>query len=125
VPLFAVFAAVVARGRRRFAVQHLAFSLHVLAWVFCFIPIGAYLIQWPLVLYLRRIHYAQGVLGYDGPVSLALALCLATYFGLAARRAYSMTWVRAVATGPLLAMSFYVCLQLYRALLFWVTLWSV
>jgi hypothetical protein len=125
VPLFALLTALVTLGRRRYAVQHLAFSLHVFAWIFCFIPVAHYAIQLPVVWYLTRVHYAQSALGYDGPISLALAICLAVYFALAVRRAYDLRWRRAAATGPLLVMCFYVSLQLYRALLFWVTFRSV
>lgn len=125
VPMFAVFVAIVTIGRRRFAVQHLAFSLHVFAWVFCFIPIAHYVILIPLDRYLTYVHYGQTELGYDGPMSLALAIGLATYFALAARRAYDLSWLRAIVTGPVLVICFYIALQLFRGLLFWVTLWSV
>ncbi|HEY4218742.1 MAG TPA: DUF3667 domain-containing protein [Gemmatimonadaceae bacterium] len=126
VPIFTLFVWFFTLGRRRFAVQHLTFSLHTFAFIFCMIPIANYLIEYPLVWILTRMHVSgNGELGFDAEISLAMAAWIGAYIALSVRRAYVMGWFRSIVTAIGLVGGLVIAMQLYRALLFRVTLWSV
>ncbi len=126
VPMFALFVGLFTIGRRRFVVQHLTFALHTFAFLFCFIPVASYVIQKPLVRILTWLNFkGNGDLGFDGQVSTAMGICIGIYIAMALRHAYGFGRTRSVITGAALVLGFDIALQAYRALLFWVTFWSI
>lgn len=50
---------------------------------------------------------------------------LITYLAISLRRVYDIRWARAGVSAALLGLMFYIVLQLYRALLFFVTFYSM
>jgi hypothetical protein len=126
VPMFALLTwLTTVGGGRKYAVQHVVFSLHVFAFLLCLAPLAHYFIDYALVWTLARLGATGGALGFDLETSVALGLVFAVYIGAALRRAYRFGRLRAIITAPLLTLGLYVCLTFYRGILFYVTMASV
>ncbi|MEO7181319.1 MAG: DUF3667 domain-containing protein [Gemmatimonadaceae bacterium] len=127
IPAFAAAAALIMLRRRRAPlVQHLVFALHTYSFVFILMVAARYLIYYPLNVALDHFGVAgNGPLGHDTPDGIALLAVLTTYLALSLRRVYDIGWARAGSSGVALGMIFFIVLQLYRALLFFVTFYSM
>jgi hypothetical protein len=127
VPMFAVLLGLVTidRWKKTRAVQHLVYSLHLYAFVFILFSVSAYLISWPIDFVLTRLHVPEGQYGYDEQESLGMVSVLVVYMALSLRRAYDLGRARSWITAILFAPGFYLVLQTYRMMLFFVTLFSM
>jgi hypothetical protein len=125
-PIFAVFVGLVTLGRsRRPLVQHVVFALHTLCFLLLFEIVSAYVIDRPLVWVLARLGVATGLYGYDDQISIVMLALLTTYLALAVRRAYGFSRRRAWPSGFAMAIGLFLTITIYRALLFFVTFYSM
>lgn len=124
VPMFAALVALVQVRRRRPAVQHLVFALHVFTTLLLLAIAQRYLVHIPLRLVgdFGSAEQANRVL--NDVIGLFMMTAMAVYAGLALRRAYGDGRVAAVLKGAFLGWSLLLVLGLYRYLLFYTVYWA-
>jgi hypothetical protein len=124
VPLFALFMAVAYLPARRYFTHHLVFSLHFYAFLLLLGIAGFIVVR--LVLTLLATAGARLTDStVDAAFALTTLLALAIYLYLALRVMYRERILTTVAKAASLAIAVGVVLQLYRLILFFVTLYSI
>jgi hypothetical protein len=126
IPPFAGLIALVVFGSgKHYSVRHVVFSLHFYA--FSFIAMPATLSATLLLVRAAKLVHVQGlsdktaVFGW----SMALNAIIAVYLTIALRRAYLLSPARAVVGGIVAAFGSSLILMSYRAMVFFVTCYSV
>lgn len=120
-PMFAAMLALLQIRRRRTALEHLTFSLHLYAVLLLVAISQRYLVQWPIRLWIRLTgHEAK----WDMLITAFVLGSVMIYCALAIRRVYGDRWPGTMAKTLVLSVWIMVVLALYRALLFSVTFWS-
>lgn len=122
VPMMAVLIGALHPLRRRPAVAHLVFSLHLYTVLLLLAIVQRYLVQWPLRLWVSLTGIEQGP--WDELITGFILLSIGLYTTLALRRVYSDGWFGAAARSAVVAFGLLVVLVLYRMLLFYITFWS-
>lgn len=121
IPVFAATLAVLFWFRRYFF-EHLVFATHYYSFVLLAIFVWAFGFDFmvrPLER-ARRLH-----INPEDAATLILSITLAVYLFLALRRVYGTGTVRSVLRAAALSGTFFLNLQLYRLLLFFVTMWMM
>jgi hypothetical protein len=124
VPMFAALVALVQVRRRRPAVQHLVFALHVFTTLLLLAIAQRYLLHLPL--------RALGIFGSEAQanrilnelIGIFMMSAMAVYTGLGLRRAYGDGVPAAIVKGAFLGWSLLLVLGLYRYLLFYTVYWA-
>lgn len=120
VPVFALAIAIVSFGMRRYAVEHLVFSLHYYSFFLLYLSVfssATTVVLWGL----EMAGKVPSDTTVDRVVSILMLLCLGAYLSIAIRVVYENEWwVSAVKAGVLVWASVEI-LYLYRFVLFLVT----
>jgi hypothetical protein len=124
IPMFAVAVAGVSIRRRRFAVQHLVFSVHVFAMLLILIPAVGLPVELPLRLWARWRGAPLPWQVVDQVVSSVLLVAFGTYVALALRRAYGDGPVAAAAKAVVLCVALAAAVFAYRFVLFFTVFWT-
>ncbi|MCH8961932.1 MAG: DUF3667 domain-containing protein [Bacteroidetes bacterium] len=127
IPLFALLMkGVFIRRRRAYFVKHLVFSFHFYAYLMLLVVFFG----WMLALLVEALKAVFGPGWYlwfrsDSGISLLLFFMIVGYLFFALRRAFDQKIVFALATAFLLSVGMYYVLLLYRALLFFITFYTI
>lgn len=122
VPMIAVGVAAVGHRRRSLA-HHVVFAFHVTAAVLLYSVALYAVFEKPLALWMQRGGRPVDWGLWDAWGSAAGALMIGTYTATALRRAYDLTRRRAVLGALAMIVTWFVAIQLYRTLLFFLTFW--
>jgi hypothetical protein len=124
VPMFAAIVGIVNVRRRRYALQHLVFSLHAFSVLFLILLTVAVAVEVPLKWWARArgidLHWQVT----DQTVSSAVILAFGTYAALALRRAYGDGRAAAIAKAAALCVALGLVLFAYRFVLFFTVFWA-
>jgi hypothetical protein len=124
VPAFGVFVAVIAATRRRYALQHLVFSLHAFsALMIILVTVGA-AVEFPFSAWVRWRGEMPSWQVFDQIATSAILVTFGTYVALALRRVYEDGRAGAVAKAAILCVALGVVLFAYRFVLFFTTFWA-
>jgi hypothetical protein len=124
VPLFALLLAAVYVTTRRYYVHHLVFSLHLYAFILLF-QIVAFVAVGALLSLLSAAGVRLADTTIDGWFGLTTLVLLGTYLFIALRAAYGERTLTTALKAAALAFGIGIVLQLYRFILFFVTLYSI
>jgi hypothetical protein len=124
VPMFAVAVGLVSVRRRRYAVQHVVFSLHAFSALLLLLFTVAPAVGVPLAWAVRAGVARLSSQALDYAMTTALALTFGPYLALGLRRAYGDGWVAAAGKAVLLWIGLAVTLLTYRFVLFFTTFWA-
>ncbi|HRP87271.1 MAG TPA: DUF3667 domain-containing protein [Gammaproteobacteria bacterium] len=125
IPLFAIWPGMLNLRRRRHAIEHLVFATHFMSLVL----LAALAQMWLM----RSIHAAlQSLAGVDVALlqsdpfnSMVLGLLMAAWLAAAVRVYYRRSWPAAVLQCLALVVLFLLSTQVFRAVLFFTTWWSL
>ena len=118
VPIFALLTAIVAFDKRKLFFDHLIFSLEYFSFVIfvCTVFLSYLLIG--ISVFIK--------LNWNDTILIPIIFVLATGFLIrGVRRFYQYSWWRSIITGLGLFVATYLSLEIYRLLLFWVTIWTM
>jgi hypothetical protein len=121
VPGFAVFVALVAARHRRYALQHLVFSLHAFAALLVILVTVGAATELPLSVWVRWRGEMPSWHVFDEIATTAILLTFGPYLALALRRAYGDGRAPAAAKAAILCVALGVVLFAYRFVLFFTT----
>jgi hypothetical protein len=124
VPMFAAFVWLVNVRRRRFALQHLVFSLHAYSALFIILIVVGGAVESALAVWARWRGAAPAWQTTDQAMSVALVLSFGSYLALALRRAYGDRRAAAALKAVGLCAGLAVVLFAYRFVLFFTTFWT-
>jgi hypothetical protein len=124
VPMFAVIVGLVNLRRRRYALEHLVFSLHAFSALFLILLTVAPAVEIPLAgwAHVRGLDIDAQV--KDQLVPSAIVIAFGAYIAFALRRAYGDGRVAAVAKAVVLCAGLGVAVFAYRLVLFFTTFWA-
>lgn len=125
VPMFALGLAIVQLRRRRPALQHLVFALHVYTVMLLLAILQHYLVQWPMRGYAALTGTPLDSRAADNLIGIFMLAAMAVYIGMGLHRAYGDRRLVAAIEGTALGWTMLVHLALYRYLLFFVADWTV
>ncbi|MEX0968261.1 MAG: DUF3667 domain-containing protein [Bacteroidia bacterium] len=113
-------------SRKYYYIDHLAFALSFIAFLFLtFFIVAPYLLS-GIVLLINKLSGSNISLDInDGKITLAVLLLAAIYLSIAMRNFYQQAWWWLVPKALLLMVSFIVIMLLYRFILFVVTVYTV
>lgn len=124
VPMYAALVALVEVRRRRPAVQHLVFALHVFTTLLLLAIAQRYLLHLPLRALGGFESEGQANRVLNELIGIFMMSAMAVYIGLALRRAYGDGVPSAIVKGAFLGWSLLLVLGLYRYLLFYTVYWA-
>jgi hypothetical protein len=124
VPMFAMVIWLVNARRRRYALQHLVFSLHAFSVLFLILIAAGLLVEMPLAWWARARRVDLPWQLTDLVVTSATLLAFSTYLVLAQRRAYGDGRAAAVAKAAALCVGYMFVLFAYRFVLFFTAFWA-
>jgi Protein of unknown function (DUF3667). len=123
VPFFALFVGAIESGKRRFALHHLIFSLHVYTALLVLSIFVDVLLAESMRWYSRWTHTTIGATTIDAVLTTTVLVAMFTYLVFALRVAYGDRWRAAVPKALVLLLAIGIALRLYRAFLFYTTFW--
>ena len=121
VPLFALGIAALTIGRKRYAVDHIVFSLHFYTYLFVLLAAVVSLLR-GLMYALPRSISVRIFGNDDNLLSVLLISGIALYLWIALRRVYQLGQFRAALTGVAAAFLTFFVFVTYRVLLFFITM---
>jgi hypothetical protein len=124
VPMFAAAVSLAYLRRRRYALQHLVFSLHAFSVLFVILLASALVVEIPLNLWARARGLSLGWEVRDQVMTSAIVLAFGTHLTFALRRAYNDGRWAAVAKAVALCAGLAVVLFAYRFVLFFTAFWA-
>jgi hypothetical protein len=131
IPILAVLMAVLFAGSSRYFVEHLVFSVHAYAFFLVVLVVGLYLTLYAVAGWIMIVQLAGAPIGAlsrvltsePGVLTVHTAI-MATYLGLALRRAYGLAGRWAIPGGIVLALAQMFLVLGFRIVLFYTT-WFV
>lgn len=125
IPMFALWPGLLNFRRRPHAIEHLVFATHFMS----FLLLVALVQMWAIRGVSASLQALAGVdasvLEGDAWASLMLALLLVAWLAPATRRFYRRSWPAAVLQGVAMVILLLVSAQVFRAVLFFTTWWSL
>jgi hypothetical protein len=115
VPVFALVMWLLLIRRRRPLVHHLVYALHTYSFFFVGLPIALFLVALP-------VYKISGSVDQDSVYTTVAMITLFIYLGLSARRAYSISWLHAIAIAIIGLFGVTQIKVRYRHLMLYVTL---
>ena len=122
IPAFALMLGLVTIRKREYAIKHLAFSCHAYAHLLLY----NFMVATGLLIVLAKplqTYFSPDLWETISSVMSLLVMCIFIFFGL--RRGYKSGKLFSLLVSVLLGMSVYAILLLYRAVLFFVTFYSL
>ncbi|MEO7768455.1 MAG: DUF3667 domain-containing protein [Ferruginibacter sp.] len=121
IPVFALFFSLFFFNKKKYFTEHLVFATHFFSFLILYYVALRFAAELPFT-YFSHKNYSST---FDFIVSLTSLLLLSFYFGIAAKRFYSISNAQAVITGILMAIAFIVCIYTYRMFLFYKIIYSI
>jgi Protein of unknown function (DUF3667) len=124
IPIFAFFIFLVNFSKSGYLSDHLLLSAEFMSFLIFVDMLILPLIIFPIYLLFKNVFGLEIPLG-DSVMSTIIVFTLLYFLIRAERKLYDLRWWKAIGKGALLIGFFYITLQTYRFMLFFVTIWTM